>query len=232
MKKKYLFLLLALGLVVAGAIGGTLAATSDSGVELYETISEKHLGVKDNSKIEDSLVVNPGSDTNVAYYVTNDGKESGYGIYAKVDIYLDWEQSNQGSSYGSFDDDNQYTVLSINTGDNNKTDYTAIPMVDSYKNQITIGDWIVAYANNEQVVLYYTKPIAQGDSSSEFLSRISFDKKMDNRYVGAKLSISTEVNAVQANSNISAIASEWGVFPTFTADSDGNAIISSVSEEE
>lgn len=240
MKKKYLILLMTTCTVAAAAIGATLAARSEEGVSVKENISEKTLGVTDNSKVSEEITVIPGAKTDVSYFVTNDGgmknntagENGSYDIYAKVFVYYDWEQSEDGKEYGELKEDDDYTTLCINTGSNSDPDYVEIPKaIESYNDQVVIGDWIVAYSDNEQMVLYYTKPLAKDEVSSQFLSQIKFDTAMDNRYVGANLNIETEVHAVQADSAVSAIASEWGVFPKFETDKNGVKIITSVSEE-
>jgi hypothetical protein len=75
--------------------------------------------------------------------------------------------------------------------------------------------------------MYYTKPLATGESTSSFLDGIHFSEELGNRYIGSSYSVEIEVTAVQADNGIDAIAAELGVFPTIGDD----GVITAVSEE-
>ena len=172
----------------------------------------------------------PGAQEDVHYNLLNDGGASNgtstdkgsYDIYAKVDVYFDWTQNeNSKSKYGKLDDIN---YIKLFMEDN------VIPEVDSYEQQQKIGDWIVAYNKGNQLTMYYTKPLKEEQKTSDFISKIAFDTAMDNKYADAKLEISTDVSAVQADSADAAFATEWGVFPNFIESTDGIKVLDSISE--
>ena len=123
-----------------------------------------------------------------------------------------------------------YLKLFVNTSTNGEVKYEAIPCVSSYDQQKKIGNWIITYCADDQITMYYTKPLASNQMSSDFISKIAFDTAMDNKYSGAKLDVSAEVSAVQANSADAAYATEWGVYPKFVTDGNGVLILDSVSE--
>ena len=239
LKKRYLLIVLSVLAVAVATIGGTMASKTDDGVSITADISEKTLGVKANKSVIDAVAVMPGQEEVVKYTITNDGGLSNgtnsdngsYDIYAKVDVYFDWTQdADIKSKYGEIDASANYLKLFIDTATNDEVEYQAIPGVSSYDQQKKIGDWIITYCADDQITMYYTKPLADNQMSSDFISKIAFDTAMDNKYAGAKLDISAEVSAVQANSADAAYATEWGVYPKFVKDGSGVLILDSVSE--
>lgn len=241
LKKRYLLIVLSVLAVAVATIGGTMAAKSDEGVSITADISEKTVGIKANKSVLDAVVAMPGQEETVKYNITNDGglsngtnsDQGSYDIYAKVDVYLDWTQdTNSRSEYGELDSDTDYIDLFIDTSSNDVAKYEAIPYISSYEQQKKIGDWIIAYYGNNQLTMYYTKPLLVNQMSSDFISKIAFDTAMDNKYAGAMLDISAEVSAIQASSADAAYATEWGVYPKFVKGNDGVLILDSVSENE
>lgn len=247
MKKRYLLIVLSVAAVAVAAIGGTMAAKSDENVSITADISEKTVGVKANKTNIGSLPVVPGAEREVKYSVLNDaGKlngtnsdNGGYDIYARVDVNFEWEQSEDyKQKYGTIDSKEDYVTLYINTGTENNPNYVTIPKnesqdgvyISSDAQQTRIGDWIITYYSNDQLTMYYTKPIENESVSSEFLSRISYDTAMDNKYEEAKYDISAEVSAIQADSAEDAFATEWGVYPVFKDNGNGVLMLESVSE--
>lgn len=220
MKKKYLILVLAVAAVAAAGAGTSLALHTDESARLVNTISEKTLGVTEKSKIQDEIKVNPGSAIDLNYSVFNDGgsdnTNGSYDIYAKVFVYYGFENVQT--------DKDSPVQLNIDVdGEPIRLD----KYIYSYDDQYRAGDWIVTYFDDEQIVLYYTKPLAYGETSSEFLSSMKFDKDMGNEFSGQSFLIESSVDAVQTNCGKSAIAAEWGVYPDF----DGNGNITYISEE-
>ena len=207
MKKKYILLLATAALIAVAAIGGTLASGYVESGNVLQNISEKALGISimsGNTKAGDgrtsiSVEAVPGASNTLNYQIKND-RTNGYELYARVDLYYGWSSD-----------------LNLNN--------RAYPYVDSYEKQTKVGDWIVAYCDQEQMTLYYTKPLAQGEEA-KFLDSVSFSTEMGNRYAGAQYLLDVEVTAVQANNSDEAIAAEWGVYPRF----DSNGTITSVSE--
>lgn len=219
MKKKYLALVLALGVVAVAGVGGSLAARSDESAKITEVISEKTLGVAEKSNIQTDIKANPGADVDLNYSVVNDGGENNsngsYDIYTKVYVYYGFDDvDNDGDSPVKF-------FLNDNGNKIELKDY-----ITSYDEQYSIGKWIIAYYDDEQIVMYYTSPLKEGEQSTEFLSSMSFETTMGNEYSQKNFYIDTSVDAVQKNMAESAIAAEWGVYPQF--DADGN--ITYVSE--
>ena len=220
MKKKYILLLATAALITVAAIGGTLASGSVESGNVLQNISEKALGISimsGNTKEGDgrtsiSVEAVPGASNTLNYQIKND-RTNGYDLYARVDLYYGW------SSDALADDQTRNSYVNLNL--NNR----AYPYVDSYAKQTKVGDWIVAYCDQEQMTLYYTKPLAQGEKA-KFLDSVSFSTEMGNRYAGAQYLLDVEVTAVQANNSDEAIAAEWGVYPRF----DSNGTITSVSE--
>ena len=95
---------------------------------------------------------------------------------------------------------------------------------------MTENGWLVQYADEEQIVLYYTKPLqASGESTStNFMDGISFDEELGNQYADKELALEYVVTAVQANNSEAAMAAEWGMFPVF----DANGVLTGVYETE
>ena len=87
-------------------------------------------------------------------------------------------------------------------------------------------DWIIGYADDEQPAMYYTKPLAPEQTTTNFMDGIHFKESMGNGFADAVYTLEYEVTAVQANNAKDAIAAELGVFPEF----DENGTILSVSE--
>lgn len=87
-------------------------------------------------------------------------------------------------------------------------------------------DWIIGYEDDEQTVMYYTKPLAPEQTTTNFMDGIHFKESMGNGFADAVYTLEYEVTAVQANNAKDAIAAELGVFPEF----DENGTILSVSE--
>ena len=206
MKKKYILLLAAGVLGISAAVGGTLAAGNVESKTVLQEISEKSLGISIVSGYTDThgygktnIEVMPGKKQSLRYRMVNDRKD-GYDLYARVHLYFQWtpETLMQKETVNHY----MMPVLQGKT----------FPLVKDYEHQTTMGDWIVAYCDSTEVVMYYTKPMACGDSVP-FLDAVSFSEQMGNAYAGASFDLQVEVDAVQANQSQDAIAAEWGVFP-------------------
>lgn len=94
--------------------------------------------------------------------------------------------------------------------------------VKTEQEQYFYNDWLVTYADGEQTVLYYRKPLKSGERSTDFLSEISFPAELGNDYADGEYRLDLTVTAVQADNGRDAIAAELGVFPIF--DEAGNLI--------
>lgn len=217
-KKKFLLMIAAGLLVSTFIIGGTLAAGNtgtDGGagtaIAAVTTkaisIAIKQPGTTDQNM--NDIKALPGKDSAYPCNVSNDvtGKDA-YDIYAKVTINRKWQNKGLDGTNVSLLYNNQNQTAAYQPVDNTQKMYKAP------------NDWIVAYADNEQIVLYYTKPLAKGESSTNFVDAIHFGDRLDNNYAGIGYNINCQVDAVQVSSGEDAMAAEWGMFPLI--DKQGN----------
>ena len=205
MKKKLILMCVAGVLVMTAIIGGTLAgfntATENKGVT---NITVKALGIEmlgtDNGNLEQANAgkAKPGGEMELVKNIQNN-VEGGYTLYTRVTIDKKWSDETLDASK---------IHLYVGSGDN-KVELTA---------GTTVNDWIVWYVDAEQVVLYYTKPLEQGQSSTNFVETLSFDADMDNAYAGKEALIDFSADAVQTIAAEDSIPSEWGVYPVFNED--------------
>lgn len=215
MKKKLILMCVAGALVMTAIIGGTLAgfntSTESKGVT---NITVKALGIDmmgtniAEANTEDVSLGNgtPGGEMTLQQSVQNN-VEDGYTLYTRVTIDKKWDNSELDAS----------KIRLFVGSENSKVELLAGTVVN---------DWIVWYADAEQVILYYTKPLAKNEASTNFIDSVSFEADMDNTYADAKASITFSADAVQEIAAADAIPSEWGVYPVFG----DNGIITSIEE--
>lgn len=213
MKKKLILMCVAGVLVMTAIIGGTLAgfntSTENKGVT---NITVKALGIEmlgtDNGNIAQASggKAKPGGDMELVKNIQNN-VDGGYTLYTRVTIDKKWSDEALDASK---------IHLYVGSGDN-KVELLA---------GVTVNDWIVWYSDAEQVVMYYTKPLAQGESSTNLMETLSFDADMDNAYAGKEALITFSADAVQTIAAEDSIPSEWGVYPVF----DGNGNITAIEE--
>lgn len=215
MKRKLILMCVAGVLVMTAIIGGTLAgfntSTESKGVT---NITVKELGITmvgtgmEPNQQTDSIGkgVTPGGEAELQHSVTNN-VDGGYTLYTRVTIDKKWEDESL---------DPAKIRLYVGNGEN-KTELLA---------GTTVNDWIVWYADEEQVIMYYTKPLTQGQSSSNLIDVVSFDARMDNSYADKSVELSFSADAVQQIAAEDSIPSEWGVYPTI----DANGVITSIEE--
>ena len=206
MKKKYMLMAIAAVLLLATMVVGTLAALNTKSEKAIANISIKSVGVTvikdepatlaDGSKKEPVTIV-PGDDIEMQRAVKNNIPD-GYDVYVKVVIYHSWD----------------------------KKDGNPVEAEKADSIYVHNSDWLAQYADEEQMILYYTKPLAPDQTTSNFMDGILFQESMGNEFADAAYTLEYEVTAVQANNAEDAIAAELGVFPTF--DEKGNIL--SVSE--
>lgn len=218
MKKKYGLLGILVGLLLLTVTGTTLAARSVLSEKASLGISIKSVGVQvyketgqqdDGNKEERGAVV-PGSSVAIRRYVKNT-KQNGYDVYVKVVIDKKWEKQD-----GSLVHQGEADVLYA--GDKET--------VAELKKGTEVNGWIVTDADDEQVVMYYKKPLKPGEHSTDFLSEIAFQEQMGSDFSDASYDLSYEVTAVQADNGAAAIAAELGVFAEF----DSNGTITAIRE--
>lgn len=242
MKKKYLLMGIAGALMVFTAAAGSLAALNAKTQEgATATISVDNIGVKITEKNKagryadahsvNSQGITPGTSLEISRNVTNtlgtaEGKA--YDVYVKAVIYKSWEKDTDGDGIAEYIDVSATENLTediVYIGD------TPVEKVAWDDGKATvINDWVVGYADEEQIVLFYKEPIAQGETTTDFISSVLFAPELSNDYTNASYQLDFEVTAVQKNNGVSAIAAELGVFPHFSED--GKGTIMSVSENE
>lgn len=202
MKKKLMLMCVAGVLVMTAIIGGTLAgfntSTENRGVS---NITVKALGIEmlgtgnGNTAQAGGVKAKPGGEMELVKNIQNN-VEGGYTLYTRVTIDKKWSDDTLDASK---------IHLYVGSGEN-RTELTA---------GITVNDWIVWYADEEQVVMYYTRPLEPGETSTNLLETLSFDADMDNAYAGKEALISFSADAVQTIAAEDSIPSEWGVYPVF-----------------
>ena len=217
MKRKLILMCVAGVLVMTAIIGGTLAgfntSTESKGVT---NITVKELGITmvgtgtEANQQADSIGkgATPGGEVALQHSVTNN-VEGGYSLYTRVTIDKKWNDESL--------DPAKIRLYVEDKETNTKKELLA---------GTTVNYWIVWYADDEQVIMYYTKPLAQGASSSNLIDAVSFDAQMDNSYAGKSAEISFSADAVQQIAAEDSIPSEWGVYPTI----DANGVITSIEE--
>lgn len=221
-KRKMIITCLSIALAIV-VVGAAYAANIDEDVTVYEKISERTIGIKENTvdESEYQLDVTPGSEIELKYNVENNGGinavNGDYDAYVKVDIYFKFEKDD--NLVERIEDDVNFYIF-------DGIEKKLLSEVDTYDKQYKVGDWIVTYMDDEMIEMYYTRPLVYGQKTSDFLSSLSFNNMIGNEYANANFVIETEVNAVQVNNGESAVAAEWGVYPIF--DQMGN--ITAVSE--
>lgn len=231
MKKKYLLMGIAGVFVLSTMIGGTFAALDTATTEgATAGISVKSIevavdGTTGTESVDGDIVLVseavPGGEYDCYYNVRNNAPE-GYDIYVKVEIYKYWT-----------DDENdvltsKYDSIYYNYGD----EKVAYPQ-ECKESFLAENGWLVQYADEEQIVLYYTKPLKAAGNTAEststnFMDGISFDIAAGNEYADKNLKIEYIVTAVQANNSSEAMAAEWGMFPVF----DENGVMTGIYETE
>ena len=210
----------AAALVTTTIIGGTLAATTykggiittDASVEtgdldlaVSETVTDE---IANGLTVPEALM--PGQSVSFSKEVTNTGV---YPFYLRAIVYKTWneEQSETPKVLELMGEEDIPVVLSAD------------------KILATPGEsWIPFYNGDEQIVLYYNKVVNPGDVVTDpFISQLELSTSTDNAYAGKQFTVEYTLQAVQADDGETAIATEWGVFPTF----DGSTTtISSISE--
>lgn len=202
MKKKLVLMCIAGALVMTAVIGGTLAG--------FNTSTENK-GVTDISVNTLSIDVTGAG--------MNDGSSS-------EDMILEAAAAPGG----------EVEVNRTITNDGDYALYTRVTVnkkwdADLPADTINMGidestDWIVFAQNDEQIIMYYTKPLEKGETVTIPINKISFDAKLNNDYAGKSVEFAAKVDAVQAAAAEDSMPSEWGVYPSINAD----GIITAIEE--
>lgn len=208
MKKKIVLMSIAAVLTMTAIIGGTLAGFNTQSRQGKTDITTKALGI---DLVGDSIAVEaymPGAEVSVPYYVVND-VEDGYDLYTRVTIYKHWDD---------FTLDADKISLYVKGTDGKAVELTA----DENGGSVQVNNWFIQYADDEQIILYYARPLASGEATEHVLDSLVVDAKIDNTYANQKVILEIQADAVQKIAAESSIPSEWGVYPSF--DENGNIV--------
>lgn len=219
MKKKIILMSVAAVLAMTAIVGGTLAGFNTESGQGKTDISTKALGIElhggsfvldEETLVSDACM--PGSEVAMPYYVTNNVAD-GYDLYTRVTIYKYWDDVENTSL--------EADKISLYTKD---AAGNAVELAVNEENAeaVRIGDWFVQYADDEQIILYYAKPLVSGENTTNVLDYLVVDEKVGNAYTNQKVMLDVEVDAVQKIAAESSIPSEWGVYPSF--DENGNIV--------
>lgn len=203
MKRKLALMGVAGALVMTAIVGGSLAAINAQSDTSENVITTKSLGIgiyeagmEAASFVVTAEKVMPGDTVEKPMCVKND-VEDGYELYVRVIINKSWGAYEAGQFAKDFEADTSAIALSRES-----------------------TDWIVEYEDEEQMVLYYTRPLAAGEETSNFMDALAISEAIGNSYAGKAVQLEVEADAVQKFAGIDAMASAWGV--TVTLDENGN----------
>lgn len=216
MKKKIVLMSIAVVLVMTAIIGGTLAGFNTESEQGKTDITTKSLGIdlagSQTPLGEEKLVANvsmPGAEIEMPYYITNNVQE-GYELYTRVTLYKYWENEEL---------DGTKIHLYVKDSNGNAVELTALEDADA---AVRVNDWFIQYSDEEQVILYYAKPLAAGERTGNVLDLITVSPEVGNAYTNQNITLEIQADAVQKIAADASIPSEWGVYPTF--DADGNIV--------
>ena len=224
MKQKYTIAGVGIILIAVALIGGTMAANNAQTSQAAEAeISVNGLkgGIEVSSEdpvfAENSVVTaTPGGDYDLSLNAVNAGGDLDYASYFKAVIYKEWNDAN-----GYIDPVESEAITE-----------DRVRIGDTYLDEVEPGDvvngWIVASVDEEEIVLFYTKPVDVGQATTPFIDGVTFAENLNNRYTQATYNLDFEVTAVQTVSGEAAFASSFGVYPVI--DENGNIV--SVSEKK
>ena len=225
MKHKYTIAGVGIILIAVALIGGTMAANNAQTSQAAEAdISVNGLkgGIEVSSEDpvfakNSDVTATPGGDYDLSLNAVNAGGDLDYASYFKAVIYKEWNDAN-----GDYIDPVESEAITEDR----------VRIGDTYLDEVEPGDvvngWIVASVDEEEIVLFYTKPVDVGQATTPFIDGVTFAENLDNRYTQATYNLDFEVTAVQTVSGEAAFASSFGVFPEL--DKNGNIV--SVSEEK
>lgn len=212
MKKKLILMGVAAALVTATLIGGSLAYFQATGQRVKQQINTKNLGIQFNevgkdgsgkdiyTQIPNGTVyvkeILPGAEIQKEVCITNTQNTD---LYTRITISKYWG-SFKGSEF-------------IKDG-NKIAEKIKIPAVQDKDNSGDKARWILQKEDNEQMVLYYTKPLAPGENSKIFMDLIQISQDLQNDYADLGIELKMQADAVQILAGQDAIMSEWGVLAT------------------
>ena len=214
MKKKIRLVALAGVLAATTMIGGSLAYFSAEGSKVQQQINTMTLSIQLQDVIldangeeigvepvEGALSVDhvmPGEVVDKTMRVHNPEEVT---EYVRVSIRKYWTQTSDEGMEKLPDKDAAAIALSpINTEETERE------------------RWIVAKETDEHIILYYTKPLAEGESTKNFMDQVSVSEKLKNEYINLGITLEFETEGVQIFAAEDAFLSEWGVKPVIDED--------------
>lgn len=210
MRKKLVLLCLAVILVSAAVVGGTYAGfQTETGQKGVAQITTKSLSIEINEKKQEVRVkenASPGDTIAFSRNIVNNAEE-GYDLYTRVTIYKRWNRDGLESN-----------KIHLYLGEKE--------LITENSEAFGTSDWILWYEDDEQVVLYYRKPLVPGETTTEAMTALKIDADVNNAYAGAEVILEFEADAVQKTAAEEAIVAEWGVYPEI----DANGYLVSISE--
>ncbi|MCI9485853.1 MAG: hypothetical protein HFI64_02570 [Lachnospiraceae bacterium] len=210
MKKKLILIGVAAILVMTALIGGSLAYFQADGREVRQQLGTRRLGIslmgdtEGPERLQDGNLrfdtVMPGAEIKKEIFVENTENTE---LYARVTVSKYWLRRENGRLEKAMDLNAEKIEL----------DYRE-------------SDWLLLKEDTEQLVLYYTKPLAPGERTASIMDQIKISTDIGNAYANTGVGLDIEADAVQTVAAKDAILSEWGVLATI----DGNGVITAVEE--
>lgn len=208
MKKRILLMGVAAALVTTAFIGGSLAYFQAGSGSVQQQINTKTLDISlsDSVSGEPLIIGNamPGEiiDLDHKYTVKNTGNTA---LYVRVTVSKSWGDYKDDVFVKMHDKDD--TLMQLKTG----------------------NEWYIMEnndGNEENVYLYYRKPLKTWEETSSILQDLEVAETLTNAYTDKGIQLEIEAEAVQASSVSSvcqdAILAEWGIWAEI--DQAGNII--------
>ncbi len=208
MKKRILLMGVAAALVTTAFIGGSLAYFQAGSGSVQQQINTKTLNISlsDSVSGEPLIIGNamPGEiiDLDHKYTVKNTGNTA---LYVRVTVSKSWGDYKDDVFVKMHDKDD--TLMQLKTG----------------------NEWYIMEnndGNEENVYLYYRKPLKTWEETSSILQDLEVAETLTNAYTDKGIQLEIEAEAVQASSVSSvcqdAILAEWGIWAEI--DQAGNII--------
>lgn len=214
MKKKIIIVALAAVLTATTMIGGSLAYFSAEGNKVQQQINTMTLGIK----LQDVVVDAEGKEIAAEPI---DGA-----LY--VERVMPGEVVDKTMRVSNPEEVTEYVRVSVrkywtkNSGDEvvklPEKDANAIILKPVNAEEDERERWIVTKETDEHIILYYTKPLAEGENTKNFMEQIMISEKIKNDYAGLGVALEFETEGIQVFAAQDAFLSEWGVKPVIDED--------------
>ncbi len=214
MKKKIIIVALAGMLAATTMIGGSLAYFNAEGTKVQQQINTMTLSVQLHDVVLDA-----------------EGKETGVKpvegpIY--VERVMPGEVVDKTMRVHNPEEVTEYVRVSIRkywtktSGDSvvklPEKDAAAITLHPVNTDTAERERWIVVKETDEHIILYYTKPLEEGENTKNFMDQIAISEKLRNEYAGLGVALEFKTEGVQIFAAKDAFLSEWGVMPVIDED--------------